>query len=79
MNDVGAIQTSAHSYFDNGYVYFLVRKVAERHGGSQFKKRRMERFEEGTVLFYEVDYIFFRHHFSVDADAFAEVGPNGGK
>ena len=33
----------------------------------------MQWLEEGTVICDKVYYIFFRYHFSVDADTFSEV------
>ena len=58
-DDVSTVQSSAQTYLDDGHVYLFICKVTESHGGGQFEERRVERFEEGPFLFYEVHDIFF--------------------
>lgn len=72
-DDIGTVQTSAHTYFDYSYIYLLVGKVAECHCCGEFEERGVQRFEERTVFFYKADYIIFGNHFTVDTDTLAEV------
>ena len=38
MDDIRTVQSSAHAYFDNCYIYFLVGKITECHSGGQFEE-----------------------------------------
>lgn len=55
LNDVGAVQSSSKTNLYNGYIHLMFSEISECHGGGQFKERRVERFEESTVLFYKID------------------------
>ena len=72
-DDIGTVQTSAHAYLYNGYIHFLIGKIAECHCRGKFEERRVQRFEKGTVVFYKVDHILFGNHFTVDTDTLAEI------
>ena len=41
--------------------------------GGKLKERGVQRFEEGTVLFNEVNYELLRNRSSVDADSFTKI------
>jgi len=45
----------------------------ESHSGGKLKERGVQRFEEGTVLFNEVNYELLRNRSSVDADSFTKI------
>ena len=77
-DDVGAVQATAQSDFDDGDVDLLFGKVVEGHRCRQFKEGRMERFEERTFLLDKTNDFFLRYRFPVDADAFPEVNQVGG-
>ena len=44
--DVGTIESSSKSNFDNSYIYLHVGEILECHGCSQFEEGWMERLEE---------------------------------
>gem|GEM_PF-4770510 len=73
MNNIGAVQASAQSHFNNSYIYLLGSKIMESHSGGKFKERGVERLEEGTVLFNKINYKLLRNRSSIDADSFAKV------
>ena len=72
-NHEKVVQELFKQCLENGYIYISVRKITECHSGGELEKRRLERFEERTVFFHKVNYVFFGHHFAIDADAFAKV------
>ena len=76
-DNVGAVQPSAHAYFDNGKINFFSSEIIESHGRSQFEEGRVKWFESGTMALYKIYYIFFGYHFTVDTDAFAEIDQVG--
>ena len=73
MNDVRTVQPAAQSDLYNGYIHFLIGKIAECHRSGQFKERRVQRLEKVTFFFYKVHYILFGYGRAVYTDAFAEI------
>ena len=51
----------------------LLSKIVEGHRCGEFEKRGMQRFEERTVLLYEVDNELLLDGFAIHADAFPKV------
>ena len=41
MYNIGTIQSSTQSYFNNCYIYMFIGEITECHGSSQFKERGM--------------------------------------
>ena len=39
MNNIGAVQASAQSHFNNGYIHLLSSKIMESHSGGKLKER----------------------------------------
>ena len=72
-DDVGAVQSSAESHLDYGYIHLLIGKVAEGHGSGQLKEGGVEGFEESTFLLYKADDVFLGYRLSVNPDAFSEI------
>ena len=54
-------------------IHLLSSKIMESHSGGKLKERGVQRFEEGTVLFNEVNYELLRNRSSVDADSFTKI------
>ena len=73
MNDVRTVQPAAQSDLYNGYIHFLIGKIAECHRCGQFKERRVQRLEKVTFFFYKVHYILFGYGRAVYTDAFTEI------
>ena len=76
-DDIGAVQASAESHLDYGYIHLFIGKVAEGHGGGQLKERGMEGFEESTFLRYKTDDVFLGYRLSVNPDALPEIHQMG--
>ena len=72
-DDVGTVKPSAHAYFYHSVIDMLFGKILEGHSRSKLEKGRVEGFEEGTLLFHEVDDILLWYALTVDADALSEV------
>ena len=72
-DDVGAVESSAQSHFDDRIIHLLLCKVFQCHGCSEFEEGWMKWFEESPVLFYEVNDILLRNAFSVHSDTFSEI------
>ena len=72
-DDIRAIESSAQSYLNNGYVYMLLSKILEGHRSGQFEERRVQRLEESTLVLNKFDDVFFAHHQSVNPNPFTEI------
>lgn len=76
-NDVGAVEPSSQTHFDDGNVDFPIGKVLERHGCGQLEEGWRKGFEEDLFFFYEIHYIAFLNALAVDADALPEIDEMG--
>ena len=72
-NDVGAVKTSAKSYFYDSDIYFLLLEIEKSQGGCQFEERRMEGFEKVSFLLNEVYDALLTDRFAVDTNALSEI------
>ena len=72
-DDVGAVESSAQSHFDDCIIHLLLCEVFQCHGSGEFEEGWMKWFEESTVLFNEVTDILLRNAFSVHSDTFSEI------
>lgn len=70
---VRTVQPAAQSDLYNGYIHFLIGKIAECHRCGQFKERRVQRLEKVTFFFYEVHYVLFGYGRAVYTDTFTEI------
>ena len=73
LNDVGAVQSSSKTDLYDSYIHLLFSEIGECHSSGKFKERRVERFEESTVLFYKIDDKFLAYRSAVYADTFTEI------
>ena len=72
-NNIGAIQSPAQTDFNHGYIHLLFGEILESHSGSQFKKRRLNRFEKRFMLGYELHDKLLGSRLSVHFYPFAEI------
>ena len=67
-DDIGAIESAAQTYFDDGEIHFLVGEVLKGHRRHYLEERRGEGFEESLLLFHEVDDVIFINGLAIDTD-----------
>ena len=72
-DDVGRIETAAHSDFDHRYIDLVPRKTIECNGRSDLEKRRLHPVDRPAIPFDETDHFLLGNHSSVDPDAFPEI------
>ena len=72
-DDVGAVQASTHTYFDDGDVDFFAGEVVEGEADGHFEEREVEVGEKMHVGFDEINDRLLRNHLAVDAYALAEI------
>lgn len=72
-DDVGAVEATTKTDFDDSNVDLLLSKIAERHCRSDFEERWLEFGNERLCEFDKFAYSFFGNHFAIDAYAFAEI------
>ena len=72
-DDVGAVEATTETNFDDSNVDLLLSKIAERHCRSDFEERWLEFGNEWLCEFDEFADGLFGNHFAIDADAIAEI------
>ena len=70
--DIGAVESSAESDFDDGYVNLLSDKIVEGECGHRLEERGLELVELGAIGRDESGYLGFGDRLSVHTDTFAE-------
>ena len=72
-DDVGTVQPSAQSHFDDGVVHLFLCEVEKSQRCGELEKGGVKRLEEAALGLHEVDDALLGYHGAVDADALAKV------
>jgi len=78
-NDVSTVETSSETNLNNCNVNASILKIFESHCRSHLKKRRVERFKERTLFFYEINHIILTDRIAVNTNTFTEINEMGGR
>ena len=73
-HDIGTVQPSAQTCFDDGKINFFMLEIVEGHSRSQLEERGVDRFDQPTVAFDKIHYVLLWDFFSVYPYPFTEVG-----
>ncbi|CDE57462.1 unknown [Prevotella sp. CAG:873] len=74
IDDIGRIEASAETDFNDGYVHILFLEVLEGHHRGQFEERWIASvYVHGHISLYKVDYIIMANGRTINADAFVKV------
>ena len=73
---IGAVQSAAHTCFQNHCIHFFFGKPGQGHAESPFKKRRLKLsgLQLRSVTFNKLHHPFLGRHFTVDAHPLPEIG-----
>ena len=77
LDDIRAIQPTAHAYFNDRYVYLGFGEIVKGQCRCQFEEGRGQGLKKIPFVFHERYDFFFRYHFAVYSDAFPEIGQVG--
>ena len=72
-NDVRRVESSPEPGLDHRYLDVALCKVVEGHRGGHFEERQLQSDHLVVVLVHEVHHLLLGNHFTVHADAFAEI------
>ena len=72
-NDVGTIQSSAQSYFNDCYIHIRILEVFESHRRCQFEECRTKWLKEFFLVFHKLCDILLADRRSVDTNTLFEI------
>ena len=72
-DDVGAVEPSSQSHFDDSNIHLLLGEIVESHGRGQFKETGPQRFEKRPFILHKSCHIFLVYADTVHPDALSEI------
>ena len=72
-DDVGTVEATTESDFDDSNVDLLLSEVAESHCSGDFEEGWLKFGDDRLSELNEFAYSLFRNHFAINADAFAKI------